>query len=83
MGTKKNRGLTIAVLSGKDGTGKTLLSVNLACVASPSVYIDCDAEEPNGHLFFKPQDVRGQKVGVPLPQANASLCDGCRKCVDL
>ncbi len=82
MDTKKSKGKTIAILSGKGGTGKTLLSVSLACVASPSVYIDCDAEEPNGHLFFKPQDVRRQKVCVPLPQVDASLCDGCRKCVD-
>ena len=82
MDTKKNKGKTIAILSGKGGTGKTLLSVNLACAASPAVYIDCDAEEPNGHLFFQAQDVRRQKVCVPLPQVNATLCDGCRKCVD-
>ena len=45
---------TIAVLSGKGGTGKTFISVNLACAAAPATYIDCDAEEPNGHLFFQP-----------------------------
>ncbi len=69
---------TIAVLSGKGGTGKTFLSVNLACVAEPSVYVDCDAEEPNGHLFFKPDWERTQKVSVPIPRVNPSLCDGCR-----
>jgi MinD superfamily P-loop ATPase len=46
--------MKIAVLSGKGGTGKTLVSVNLAAAASQAVYIDCDVEEPNGHLFFKP-----------------------------
>ena len=39
--------MDIAVLSGKGGTGKTLLSVNLAAAAEKSVYIDCDVEEPN------------------------------------
>lgn len=48
-------GKRIAVLSGKGGTGKTFLTVNLAAVAGPSVYIDCDVEEPNGHLFFSPK----------------------------
>ena len=43
----------IAVLSGKGGTGKTIVSVNMAAVAEESTYIDCDVEEPNGHLFFK------------------------------
>ena len=49
------KNLKIAILSGKGGTGKTLLSVNLASTAADSVYVDCDVEEPNGHLFFKLQ----------------------------
>ena len=44
--------MRIAVLSGKGGTGKTLVSVNLAAAAKISTYIDCDVEEPNGHLFL-------------------------------
>jgi MinD superfamily P-loop ATPase len=38
--------MKIAVLSGKGGTGKTLVSVNLAASAKKSTYIDCDVEEP-------------------------------------
>ena len=33
------------------GRGKTFTAVNLAAAAEKSVYIDCDVEEPNGHLF--------------------------------
>ena len=54
--------MSIAVLSGKGGTGKTLLAVNLAAVAKTATYIDCDVEEPNGHLFFKPEDVQEEEV---------------------
>lgn len=43
----KSKGVRIAILSGKGGTGKTLVSVNLASIAEKSVYIDCDVEEPN------------------------------------
>ncbi|HZX20754.1 MAG TPA: ATPase, partial [Clostridia bacterium] len=32
--------MMVAVLSGKGGTGKTLVSVNLAAVANKSIYID-------------------------------------------
>lgn len=46
--------LKIAVLSGKGGTGKTLVSVNLAYTAKKALYLDCDVEEPNGHLFLVP-----------------------------
>ena len=49
--------MQIAVLSGKGGTGKTFISVNLACVIPNSIYVDCDVEEPNGHLFFQPKNV--------------------------
>ncbi len=78
----KNSGVRIAVLSGKGGAGKTLLSVNLAAAAGKSVYIDCDVEEPNGHLFFKPQIARENDVTVKVPFVTESLCSGCRKCVD-
>ncbi len=74
--------MKIAVLSGKGGTGKTLVSVNLASVAGSAAYYDCDVEEPNGHLFFKPQDVQEEIINVISPEVDADLCDGCRKCSD-
>lgn len=74
--------MTVAVLSGKGGTGKTLLSVNLAAAAGKSTYIDCDVEEPNGHLFFRPDGVREEAVSVKIPEVNHELCNGCRVCVD-
>ncbi len=74
--------MRIAVLSGKGGTGKTLVSVNLSAVAKISTYIDCDVEEPNGHLFFKPIDVQEEDVSVEIPKIDEQLCNGCRKCVD-
>ena len=80
MAPKKH--LKIAVLSGKGGTGKTLLSVNLAAAASDSIYVDCDVEEPNGHLFFKPKWDIEKDVFVKIPEVDHLLCNGCRKCVD-
>ena len=74
--------MNIAVLSGKGGTGKTLVSVNLAAAAKTSTYIDCDIEEPNGHLFFKPDDVKEEEISVKIPKVNYKLCNGCRKCID-
>ena len=74
--------MMVAVLSGKGGTGKTLVSVNLAAVAEKSIYIDCDVEEPNGHLFFKPENVKEEEVSVKIPVVDEGLCNGCRRCVD-
>ena len=80
--------MKIAVLSGKGGTGKTLLSVNLAAVgglenkAEKVTYVDCDVEEPNGRLFLKPDDIIEENVSVSIPSVNKDLCTGCRRCVE-
>ncbi len=74
--------MKIAVLSGKGGAGKTLVSVNLAAAAQRAVYIDCDVEEPNGRLFLKPEPVATKEVSTQLPVFDADLCTGCRACVD-
>ncbi|NMA08261.1 MAG: 4Fe-4S binding protein [Clostridiales bacterium] len=74
--------MKLAVLSGKGGTGKTFVSVNLAAAAVQSAYIDCDVEEPNGRLFLKPEKLTKQVVNTKLPVFDSEKCTGCRKCVD-
>ncbi|MEA5137482.1 MAG: ATP-binding protein [Candidatus Fimivivens sp.] len=74
--------MRIAVLSGKGGTGKTFVSVNLACAAEKAVYVDCDVEEPNGHLFLKPDIVSKIPVTVMVPEVDMDKCTLCRKCID-
>ena len=74
--------MRIAVLSGKGGTGKTFVSVNLAAASPNAVYVDCDVEEPNGHLFFKPRQITTRSVTVKIPIVDHFKCSGCRHCVD-
>lgn len=72
--------MKIAVLSGKGGTGKTFVSVNLASAAKEAFYADCDIEEPNGHLFFKPENIKKEDISVKIPHIDQEECDGCREC---
>ena len=74
--------MKISVLSGKGGTGKTFLSVNLAQVAKDSVYIDCDVEEPNGNLFLKVPNPKIDMVDVLVPVVDQDKCNGCKECVE-
>ena len=74
--------MKFSILSGKGGTGKTLCAVNLAAVSPGSIYIDCDIEEPDGHLFFKPKINKAEKVTVFFPNIDPALCNRCRQCVD-
>ncbi len=73
--------IKIAVLSGKGGTGKTFVAVNIASVSPDSTYADCDVEEPNGMLFFKPDQITTQDVNVMVPVFFEDACTGCRECV--
>lgn len=73
--------MILAIASGKGGTGKTLLSVNMAKVIGEGVHlIDCDVEEPNDHLFLPGEVYEEKVVGIPIPKVDETLCDGCGEC---
>ena len=70
--------MKIAIASGKGGTGKTTVATNLAHVAAThgraAAYLDCDVEEPNGHLFLKPTIQRKQSIDKLLPMVDLDRC---------
>ena len=73
--------MIIAVASGKGGTGKTTVSVNLAHTVGHGVQLlDCDVEEPNAHLFLHGSDSGSDIISIPIPEVDESLCDACGEC---
>jgi MinD superfamily P-loop ATPase len=73
----------IAIASGKGGTGKTTVSVNLALSIDNVQYLDCDVEEPNAAIFLKPEISEHLPVEIPVPVIDEEKCDYCRKCAKL
>jgi MinD superfamily P-loop ATPase len=72
--------MNIAVASGKGGTGKTTVATNLALSVPNSVYLDCDVEEPDGHLFLNPLITKREEVYRLLPQIDHEKCNFCGEC---
>ncbi|MBN2138734.1 MAG: ATP-binding protein [Sedimentisphaerales bacterium] len=79
--------MKIAIASGKGGTGKTTIATNLACslarMGTTAQYLDCDVEEPNGHIFMKPDIEKTEDVTIGVPAVDTEKCDGCGKCGQL
>lgn len=79
--------MVISVASGKGGTGKTTISVSLALSLQESgeaiQFIDCDVEEPNAHIFLKPEVKSKEEVYIPVPKIDYERCTFCGKCRDV
>jgi len=72
--------MVISVASGKGGTGKTTVAVNLALSIPNVQLLDCDVEEPNAHIFIKPAIKSKIPVSIPVPEIDKSKCNFCGKC---
>ena len=80
--------IRIAVASGKGGTGKTTVAINLyheinRKKASKALLVDCDVEEPNDALFFlDAKETMRTSINQEIPFIDTANCTFCRKCVE-
>jgi MinD superfamily P-loop ATPase len=73
--------MIITVASGKGGTGKTTVATNLAVTVESDVQVlDCDVEEPNAHLFLKPEISDTTTATTPVPEIDLEKCTLCGEC---
>lgn len=70
----------MAVASGKGGTGKTSVAVNLAVSLGRVQLLDCDVEEPNAYLLLHLETKQTEPVCVLIPKINDAKCTHCGSC---
>ena len=83
--------MQIAIASGKGGTGKTTLAVNLSIYLSDKfndsgkkiVLTDLDVEEPNSGLFLNGDLLYEEEQHRMVPDWNADTCTLCQRCANL
>lgn len=78
--------MKIAIASGKGGTGKTVLSVNLASylgINKDVTLVDLDVEEPNSHLFISGEENHNQEIFTLIPSWDEEKCIRCGLCQDI
>ncbi|MFP4473218.1 MAG: 4Fe-4S dicluster domain-containing protein [Candidatus Omnitrophota bacterium] len=72
--------MIISVASGKGGTGKTTVATNFAGSLPQAQILDCDVEEPNSHIFIKPEIHKQEAVYISVPEVDHGQCTHCGKC---
>jgi MinD superfamily P-loop ATPase len=75
--------MIISVASGKGGTGKTTIAINLALSLKNVQFLDCDVEEPNAHLFLKPAFSETVSAYIPIPEIEEEKCNCCGICQEV
>lgn len=75
--------MTLAVASGKGGTGKTMVATSLAALLArdlPVTLLDLDVEEPNAHLFLRGPLIERRPITNMLPVVKEEFCTHCGLC---
>ena len=72
--------MIVSIASGKGGTGKTTVAVNMALSLENVQLLDCDVEEPNTHILLQPAITSVTTIYKHVPHIIEGRCNHCKQC---
>lgn len=74
--------MELTILSGKGGTGKTMIAVALASLSSNSVKADCDVDASNLYLYYGGNDIKKESFyAAKKATIDNRFCTQCGLCL--
>src|SRR4030065_2185419 len=74
----------IVVISGKGGTGKTVLTASFAALAKNKVMVDCDVDAADLHLLLQPEIKERHEFRSGLTaRVDTEICEQCGQCISV
>lgn len=70
------------IISGKGGTGKTMLTASFAALSKNAVFADCDVDAADLHILLEPEVIeRHEFSGSKIAIINPEKCSRCGACI--
>lgn len=83
-GKEMTKPIEVTIISGKGGTGKTVLASSLAALVDDKIMADCDVDAPDLHLLLKPEVKKREIfIGSKLASIDAETCTACGRCLEV
>jgi MinD superfamily P-loop ATPase len=74
----------LVVISGKGGTGKTMLTASFAALSKNAVFADCDVDAADLHILLNPRIIeRHEFKGGKTALINKEKCSRCGACISV
>jgi MinD superfamily P-loop ATPase len=74
----------VVIISGKGGTGKTILTASFAALAKNKVMVDCDVDAADLHLLLQPEIKERYEFRSGLTaRVNTEICEQCGQCISV
>jgi MinD superfamily P-loop ATPase len=76
--------IEVAIISGKGGTGKTVIASSLAALIDDKIVADCDVDAPDMHLLLRPEKLKREVfLGLKSASIDTRICTGCGRCTEV